>query len=123
MRLKNVVFYQGVKLWDGNLFQTVVEGKNKGNLDVRIDIESHMISLTCPTQEEVIVVGTSNMREARHLKTAAVGLPDTENKPVPQVDDAQDASVGVKTSGFDPSKYAGKPAEEKVVKPTKSVKK
>lgn len=68
MRLKTVVFYQGVKLWDGNLFQTVQEGPNKGNKNVTISIENHVVTLECEGKSEVIIVGTSNMREARYWR-------------------------------------------------------
>lgn len=64
MRLKSVIFYQGVKLWDGNLYQTVQEGINRKIEDVQISIKDHLVMLTCRLSDEMIIVGTSNMRSA-----------------------------------------------------------
>lgn len=133
MRLKKVIFYQAVKLWDGNSVLTVNEGENKKLQGVTISIENHMITLECPTEDEVIVVGTSNMREARYWRE-----PSSENqiengrsseantgsdKPWNEKDvsgDVTTSPVPAVPAGFDPSKYAGKTKEEKVVKPANS---
>lgn len=76
MRLKTVVFYQGVKLWDGNLFQTVHEGDgNRNNKGVTISLENHVVTLECEGKSEIIIVGTSNMREARYWREPSPRLP------------------------------------------------
>jgi hypothetical protein len=141
MKLKKVVFYQAVKLWDGNSTLTVNEGSNKKLEDVTINIEDHMVTLECPQYDEVIAVGTSNMREARYDRQST-SIPEVPSKKTGKVD-VQPVSSDLKTdgdvptqpggskeasgateggvqsapSGFDPSKYAGKPKEEKVTKP------
>ena len=145
MKLKKVIFYQAVKLWDGNSVLTVNEGENKKLVGVTITVENHMITLECPTESEIIVVGTSNMREARYWrepygeKVEAVG--GRNERPVNHhgdnekslpisgevgLDSAPADVVGAPVdqpevqpipSGFDPSKYAGEQKEEKVTKP------
>lgn len=68
MKLKSVIFYQGVKLWDGNLYGTVQEGTNKGNQNVTITLKDHLVTLETPDSEEIVIVGTANMREARGFR-------------------------------------------------------
>ena len=139
MRLKKVIFYQAVKLWDGNSVLTVNEGENKKLQDVTISIENHMITLECPTESEIIVVGTSNMREARYWREPYGEKVESLDPrlPEPGADNGNNdqgngvvgsnepkttgASVPVPSAaptspaGFDPSKYAGK--QKKVTKP------
>lgn len=147
MKLKTVVFYQAVKLWDGNSTLTVNEGNNKRLEKVTIDIKDHMITLECPTESEIIVVGTSNMREARYcrqpssarqatseevkefnneLKNTKISSEDllTSAKSVVTEKESEDLVAPV-PAGFDPSRYAGKQTPAKVTKPVsnKSAKK
>lgn len=136
MRLKSVVFYQAVKLWDGKLLQTINDGKNNTIDNVTITLQDHMITLQCPTQAEVIIVGTSNMREARYWRE-----PSSEPKAITEhngdidsnaqpggdhgasSDSPAEGSLPEKTeapSGFDPRKYAGKQPEPKLARPAKA---
>ena len=62
MKLKSVVFHQGVKLWDGNLFNTVNEGQYKSLGIIDIELVDHLVMVTCSGQPETIVVPTTNMR-------------------------------------------------------------
>lgn len=72
MRLSSVIFYQGVKLWDGNMYGTVKEGVN-GRIDgVSIDLTDHIITLSKTGESMEIVVGTANMRNGTIVKHGAV---------------------------------------------------
>lgn len=64
MRLSSVVFYQGVKLWDNNLYNTVLDGKNKNIQEVTIRLKEHLLYLYSKDHDKVIIVGTANMRQA-----------------------------------------------------------
>jgi hypothetical protein len=120
MKLKTVVFYQGVKLWDNNLYQTVQAGKNRQLTDVTIELKEHVVYVRSPDYDEVIIVGTSNMREARFVEIG--GNEKDEKKKV----ETPEASAGkvvagpigqTAKQGFDPSKYAGQASAVKVTKP------
>lgn len=63
MKLKSVVFYQGVKLWDGNLYATVQSGDVNGRMKgVSIDLVDHIVTVSKEGEGTAIVVGTANMR-------------------------------------------------------------
>jgi len=79
MQLNSVVFYQGVKLWDNNLYNTVVSGKNKQLTGITVELKDHLLFLRSENHGNVIVVGTANMRQAEYAmpsgKSEEVGEP------------------------------------------------
>ena len=137
MKLKSVIFYQGVKLWDNNMYATVLSGKNGLLEEVTITIENHLVTLSCPKYPDVVIVGTSNMRCANATKEEVeVSFPEAtdleapsapkivENIPVitepgPNTGNTEKRADAL-SGGFDSSKYAGKPAEPVVEKPAKA---
>ena len=72
MRLSSVIFYQGVKLWDGNMYGTVKEGVNGRMDNISIELVDHIITLTKAGESMEIVVGTANMRNGTIVKHGAV---------------------------------------------------
>lgn len=58
MKLKSVVFYQSVRLWDGTEAKTVNEQAG----GVEIDLREGIVTLYKPGEKNLLIIPTANMR-------------------------------------------------------------
>lgn len=73
MKLRKVIFYQSVRLWDNREYHTVNLGEN----DVDIVLIDHLVHLNKPGLE-TIVVPTANMRMGIQLGVTQGANPSVE---------------------------------------------
>lgn len=108
MRLKTVEFYQSVRLWN-NQERKTIDSISEG-LD--IDLVDHLVMLSNPEQEDVIVVPTANLRHGRMAKDPAFPegfLPDLTElqggtvKPVDNFEIGQSMDITEAVTGEKPS--------------------
>lgn len=65
MRLRTIEFYQSVRLWNNAERKTIDEGDSQGLMGLEINLEDHLVKLTCSNFPEEIIVPTANMRHGR----------------------------------------------------------
>ena len=111
MKLKSVIFYQAVKLWDNVMYATVQQGKN-GRMDgIEIDLVDHIVTVSKPGESELVIVGTANMRSGRaesgYVAPVIQEVPPIEQE-IARVQSMDNVSEAVHPDEFSPKKYSAK---------------
>jgi len=74
MILKSVEFYQSVRLWNNNETKTLDHKSKIAGLE--INLEDHIVSLSCEDFDDIILVPTANLRHGRVENPKKYIVPD-----------------------------------------------
>lgn len=91
MKLKTVVFYQSVTLWDRSEHKTV-----HANPVLSINLIDHLITLRHTDHDAVIVVPTANMRQGVELEDDIHPMREAVTPSKPVVESGKEAQKGKK---------------------------